>query len=781
MPKITEIPAAGPLTGAELVPVVQDDETKLATLGEVVESVAQPFVDQAEEILTDIEAAYTAYGSVTLVARLLNIENALGIGHTPPLPPEFRDDFTSAGNLNGRTGWTVETRPPFTSQINAISAASGKAGGTTGSAAWALHTAAVVDARVSVKIGTLGTWLHHFANIAATDAERDWLNIGMTQSVSGGILTGFISLNKVVNAGGQTLVATLAGHRPEVGDVLTSEFSTSGGVTYWTAYLNGFQIGDPVDVREATTGVALNRKHGFMGNVANAVDSFQVANPATEVSLRLIQPNRTVAFNADGSITWHISVAYTGPDPKALFASVYDNSTGSPVLVMGLERVQVASYTATGGVASGTITATAAQIASGGPFHLRVIREGLLTSGGALAESHAEGPLQKAGDVFGAAGQSLGVAVSTQTVTTDVYAEPADCWHLTGTPATYLSLGLPWTRNYRPVSANTTAAAFAGTYKTLVGRNVSMASGGAGGTTIAQRAVGTPSHDAMIEAHGRLGKRFSMIRHTDGQSDVTTAVATYTASLQAVYDDMATRNGGTIKVLMNPLASAWKLAGGNDDNWQDTRRAQWKLTQDYPTRYFIGAYVLDVQKFDELHLTANGYGVMAVREAHAAAKALGHIAHDRNGPSLYSVTRIDAQTVYCLYDLNGADSLELANTAYAGEYHGGMVYSTAETKTGGTIATKRYPSGATVDASPSGGRQGITFTFAANTFPGTVFAWAAYGKNPFNPNDNNTGTDPINLDMAGKASMIRGVYADGMKVALRPRFTADGLDYLSAV
>lgn len=689
--------------------------------------------------------------------------------------PEFRDDFNTDGNLNGRTGWTIETRPAFAAQVNAIAAASGKAGGTTGSAAWAIHTATVDDVRVTVRIGALGTWLHHFPNIDATDANRDWLNVGFTQSVSGGLMTGFAALAKVVNAGGQTTVATVAGLRPEIGDVFSVDFTTAAGVTTWTPFHNGYQAGDPVAVSAVTTEVAINRKHGIIGNVANCCDSFQIGVPATQEVLRLVQPNRTVQRNADGSVTWHITAAYLRTPPSILYGTVFDHSTGSPVAIVGLTDIIIANLAAADGVATGTIDATAAQVVSGGPFSMRVWRPRLSAAVGG-SSAIAEGPLQKVGDLFGQGGQSLGVAVSTQTITTDVYAAPADCHHLQGTPTNSATLGNPWIRRQLPVSANTTAAAFIGTYKTLTGRPGSMASGGVGGTTIAQRTVGTASHNALIEAQFRLGGRFTMVRHTDGQNDVTTATATYIAGLQTVYDDIAARNGGVVRVLMNPIAAAWNTAGGNDDNWQDIRRAQWKLTQDYPTRYFLGAYTLDVQKADNLHLTANGYGVMAVREAFAAAKAMGDIAQDRNGPSLYSVTRVDAQTVYCVYDLNGADSIELVNTAYASEYHGGMVYSTAATKASGTIATKLYPTLAVVDVSPSGGRQGITFTFALNTFPATVYAWAAYGKDPFNPN--NTGA--IQTDMAGKASMIRGVYADGMKVALRPRFTTDSLDYMSA-
>lgn len=691
--------------------------------------------------------------------------------------PEFRDDFTTSGNLNGRSGWTVETRPTFSGQVNAISASGGKAGGTTGSAAFALHTASVETARVQFKVGAYGAALHHHVNIAAVDAERDWLNINVSTTVSSGLQTGTITFAKVVNGASLSNIAILQQWRAELGDTLESDFTEVAGVKYWTCYLNGQQAGAPVDI--TSWGGAFTKKHGIIGNIASSTDSFQITDPATQVALRLFMPGRTIYRNSDGSVTWRIKVYYTGPDPDALYATVYDLSTGSEVAVSGLTDVALSSFAAASGTATGTLTATSSQVSSGGPFFVRVTRKRLSALLGANT-SVVDGPYQTVGEIDIANGQSLAVAAFSQTLTTATYSQPTNCWHLEGVPTNGSTLGASYTRRLRPVSGNTSTAALANVVKTVSSVNLTIASGGVSGTAIAVRGAGSVCQAALKESIDRAGGRIHFVHHVDGQSDVTTAQASYVAALQAIYDDLDAYNGTPVKVLLHPIASCWKNSTGNDEQWQDMRRLHWKLTQDYPSRYFLGAFTLDCQHFDSLHFNGDGYGVMNTRAGWARAKARGDVANDRNGPSLYSVTRVDAQTVYCVYDLNGADSLELVNTAYASEYHGGMSFSTAATKSGGTIATKLYPTSATVDASPTGTRQGITFTFAANTFPGTVYAWAAYGKNPFNPNDNNTNTDPINLDLANKASMIRGVYSDGMKVALRPRFTTDSLDYLSA-
>lgn len=695
----------------------------------------------------------------------------------PDSAPEFRDDFSTSGNLNGRTGWTVETRPTFSGQVNAISASGGKAGGTTGSAAFALHTASVETVRVQFKVGAYGAALHHHVNIAAVDAERDWLNINLSPSVSGGIDTGTLTLAKVVNGASLTNIAGPA-IWTQAGDTVESEFTEVAGVKYWTGYVNGFQASAPVDI--TSWGGAFTKKHGFIGNIANCCDSFQIADPVEQATLRLFMPARTIYRNADGSATWRIKALYTGTVPTGLFATVYDVSSGSDVAVSGLIDVPLSDFSASAGVATGTLTASSAQLSSGGPYFVRVVRKITSEIFGQVGTVVADGPYQTVGEIDIANGQSLAVAAFSQTATTATYAAPTNCWHLEGVPTNGSTLGASYTRRQRPIAANTSTAALANVVKALSGVNLTICSGGVSGTAIASRGVGSACQAALKESIDRAGGRVHFCHHVDGQSDITTAQASYIAAIQAIYDDLDAYNGAPLKVLLHPIASCWKNSTGNDEQWQDMRRLHWKLTQDYPSRYILGAFTLDCQHFDSLHFNGDGYAVMDTRAGWARAKARGDVANDRNGPSLYSVTRVDAQTVYCLYDLNGADSLELVNTAYASEYHGGMSFSTAATKSGGTIATKLYPTGATVDASPTGTRQGITFTFAANTFPGTVYAWAAYGKNPFNPNDNNTNTDPINLDLANKASMIRGVYSDGMKVALRPRFTTDSLDYLSA-
>ena len=86
---------------------------------------------------------------------------------SPLAAPVFRDDFTDAGsgNINGRTGWTVGYLSGSSAQANAITIASGKAGGTTGTGMFAGTSASialpVVKRRRAITQIPAGTLIDH--------------------------------------------------------------------------------------------------------------------------------------------------------------------------------------------------------------------------------------------------------------------------------------------------------------------------------------------------------------------------------------------------------------------------------------------------------------------------------------------------------------------------------------------------------------------------------------------------------------------------------------------
>lgn len=106
MSKITELPFAGPLSGAEPVIVVQGGEARQSTIGAVVEEVAQPFVNAAQTSAgTAVASAAAADASFDGIAAALAVE---GVGNGPAaylktlapvsFPTVYRTDA-------GREGW----------------------------------------------------------------------------------------------------------------------------------------------------------------------------------------------------------------------------------------------------------------------------------------------------------------------------------------------------------------------------------------------------------------------------------------------------------------------------------------------------------------------------------------------------------------------------------------------------------------------------------------------------------------------------------------------------
>lgn len=695
--------------------------------------------------------------------------------------PTFRDDFSSAGNLNGRSGWSIGYLSGFSGQVNAITAASGKAGGTTGSGMWAFTSTPVANAIVQRRMGI--TPLAAQSSVMHANFTNPGIN-GFTYSnanaLSGAVPTSLFSILKYVNNSPTTIVSFATG-RFQAGDVFREDHSTPGQVTM---YRNGWQILAPTTL--SGNGITLSGQFGLIGNTgASTLDDIQVVSPATQAWISQKMGGHVWQRNDDGSATWVVRGLYNQDVPTRLVYTLYDLSTGSEVAVTGhTDKVVSAStghsFTASAGVFGFEFTVASGLLGGAGPFVLKVVRD-RLTGGG---QSVSFSPSRWLGDTILAAGQSLAVGSSRQAATTSpTYTAPANSFWIAGEPTNVSTLGADYTRYETTLNNDTTATAFAQAWCATTGKAICLASGGVSAQPIANRKVGTASHNALIEAHERGGYRCLFIEHTDGQSDLGN-VTNYNTDFNAIYDDMAARNGGSIRVLLNPIAAGW-AAAAQDETWQEMRRNHWKLCQDNPTKYFLGAFTLDIQHTlvsgqEALHLDNNGYGEMRRRAAWAGLKARGLVANDRNGPSMASVTRIDDHTVDVWFDLNGFDSLSLLNTAYAGEYHGGLMFSTGSAKSGGTIAVKKYPTGATVDASPTGTQQKIRFTFPNGTFPGSVYVWAGYGRNPFNPTDDGLTTNPINRDFANKASMIVGVKSGEPNVGLRPRYTADASDYIMA-
>ncbi len=74
MAKITDLPAAGPLLGDELVPMVQDGETRMGSLVPLVAAAATPFIDSAATQAANALASANAAAFATLQRAFLTID-----------------------------------------------------------------------------------------------------------------------------------------------------------------------------------------------------------------------------------------------------------------------------------------------------------------------------------------------------------------------------------------------------------------------------------------------------------------------------------------------------------------------------------------------------------------------------------------------------------------------------------------------------------------------------------------------------------------------------------
>lgn len=700
---------------------------------------------------------------------------------TPYNGPTFRDAFDSGSNINGRTGWTVGYLSGFSSQANAITISSGKAGGTTGTGMFAGTSASiglpVVKRRMAIGPFPAQTLIDH---ATLTTAGVTGFVLGVVNSASGGNLNALASVSKYVNNSPSSVTGgSIACGRAVAGDNFRTSYRISGSDTVLDMFHNGWATLSGVVVSGYS--VAFTGSSGIKGSIgASALNEIEVADSTSQAWIELRWGTRVQARNSDGSVTLNVCVAYGQTAPTTLVYTIYDMNTGSEVALTGHTDVRV-STTNTDSYARFTVDVAASLLTSGGPFVMKVVRDRLLAGGQSVAWS----PQWKPGLVCLSGGQSLNIGSATTTfTTTDTYTAVSGAQHTLARPTSTTVVGAENTRYTFAVSDNTPVTAWQRALS-VGGYAVATADGGISATPIATRGVGTACHDALKECLDRHNRRANFICWMDGQNDASlNNPASYVSTILAISQDLEAYCGYIVPIQIDPVAAAWANGSLNDILWQKMRRTQWKLCQDYPTRFFYGAHSLDIQhdvgSNGVLHLSANGYGQMSTRRGKRSQKLLSLISHDPNGPSLASVSKVSATEIRCVYNLNGWDSLTLANTAYAANYNGGMIFSTAPTLNSTTIATKIAATGATVDASPSGGQQGINFTFPSSTFTSSAYVWAAYGQNPMNPADNGTLTDAVNLDLAGKASMIQGVKTGELNTALQPCFTADGLDYMVA-
>ena len=599
----------------------------------------------------------------------------------------FRDSFGSGSNLNGRTGWTIGYLSGSSAQVNAITITSGKAGGTTGTGMFAGTSASialpVVKRRMAITQIPAGTLIDHatLTTTGVTGFVFDAVN-----SASGKLLNSLMSYRKYVNNTVTALSPAIAQSMGRVitGDNIRTAYRISGADTVVDAFHNGWSVVSGGIV--SGNSVTFTGNSGIKGNIgAGALDEIEVVDPATQAWIGLRWGTRVLARNSDGSVTINADVAYNLAAPTSLVYTIFDLSTGSEVALTGHTSVRK-SVTISGGYARFSVDVAAALLTSGGPFVMRVVRDRMLAGG----ETHAWSPQWRVGLVCLSGGQSLNVGVSTQTfTTTDSYTPPTNGQHTLGVPANVSTLGAENTRYTAAIDTNCPVTAWQAALA-IGGYVVATASGGVSAQPISARGVGTASHNALKECLDRHLRRANFITWMDGQSDIGDDTSAYVAALLAISQDLETYCGFIVPIQIDPIAASWYSTSFHDIRWQLMRWTQWKMCQDYPTRFFYGAHSLDLQHDTGsngiLHLSPNGYGQVGTRRGKRSQRLLGLISHDPNGPSLASVAKVSSSRLRCVYNLNGWDSLTLVNTAYASDFNGGMLFSNTPTLTSTTVS-----------------------------------------------------------------------------------------------
>lgn len=710
-------------------------------------------------------------------ARIAAIEDALGIPHIPPLG-SFQDLFGAPdGELRYRTNWTVQvSTTTFNGQLGSLTVSGGLLSGVSGTEAHGYYSAGAGEVWVERVFGsgmadvTSASYLENHISLGSTVGDKYFVRESIGRTVSGGLLAGnyviqSIIANVVATIGG-TSVGQLADLRAEPGDVVCYVEKTVGGTRYINIYMNG--VLSSVDIPYPTA-VPQTGRCGFNGAIgANTVDEFRIGS-TSNANIRLYQPNRVMDIDAGGSGTWYIEGAYTGEPFISMAYSIIDVTTG--LALVGHDRQKPTGFVASNGAFSANpVRPDPSLLVAGRYYYLKVHRLGLRDASGNPAESVSRGPLQKFGGCIGQFGQSLGTAASSQTLlttTTDFAIAPPDSYWQDGMPT------LADTRKRRmTMSSQTTVAMCARAIYTATNRPVLRASGGKPSTGTSERMPGSDIYEAMKLAVRRMG-RHCVIEDTGGQRGTDNSDPTgYKARMFTIYNTLR-QTYPNVTVIVTPIAAVWSSGGGeggSDSQIQALRRAQWELLTLYPDIFVaLGPNTLDLQHLDNLHLTNDSYGEAERRFGHSYNKYKGYSTFDRSGPRFASIQKLNAEQAYLQFYLDAFDSLDMVNSGVNNEHHGGMSFSTSS-----SFSSLIWPTAHVMDSSVTGvgadRRWGVTLTFPGGSFPGTIYARACYGGNPFNP----FAISAVNNNFDTQANKLIGIKAGEPSVGIQPLFQTVG-------
>lgn len=583
----------------------------------------------------------------------------------------------------------------------------------------------------------------------------------------------------------------------QAGDVFELRKKTVGGTVYIEPYYNGQRIGPDLNV--SSQSVPINDKFAIQGDLQTSaqLDAIMVGDPAVHAMLSVYVP-RVPQVNADGSFVLSMSGDFTGPAPAGLTVTLYDKATDAPIA--GYTAAAVASY-ATGaaktesssGSWTGKLSVAGGVVASTGAYVV-------VTRSDQAAPVTARSCVFTPGDAILIYGQSLGVKMWAEATAGVTYTAPANGWTVDGSldnnGSSTVHPTLAVNRKTRPVNGsleNTlTTAYMAAILDGIAGATLphSYVRTGFGGTYYYQRQPSDPTATgiwgALLDGLRLAGGDVAYVFDVGGEYEAVGAPSTvgtgYTLStftstdqanlvsyFQAIYDGLEAAIGRAVKVFVRPIGAIFT---GADARCEAMRRLQWKLTQDYPSRYILGGYSMDLQHVtasDQYHL--NGYQEQGRRLIYALAKAKGLTAFDRSGPKLFSVSAWSDTSVTVRFDKNGASGLEVVNTvATLTDYRGGLTFATDS-----GFTAEKVPTAVSAATDIDGTYAEITWTFAAGSFPTKPYVRGPYGFNPFNRTNNAT----VNGAIQTQGSMVRGIFTgEAMNIPVQPYYSAAG-DYIA--
>jgi len=694
--------------------------------------------------------------------------NVPGAPAPTPWPAAFYDDFGApTGTLNGRT------RPGGSWQTLALSGTNfdGLQVVTVGKLSGSIGTSPISTYGVYTPSETpTEQWVRRRTALAAFSSSvgADMLTVPNGGAVSKVALSwaasgnsGGLSITPTVNGvngSGNTAVnvAVLAG------DIIEERYFASGTDRMMDVYHNGMKI--YADYNVTSKGVPLTFAHGFQGNIpAVSVEDFECGDAATMAMLRCESPARIRQRETNGDLSLILRGDYSGSAPSGLTYTLYNAATGA--IVSGHDDQPLTSFSASSGTWLGKATIASASLPSS--FYARVRRSGLAAS----ASAYAFTPNMMAGEVIATYGQSLMQQMWSQTAGITL-TRPANAWMVDGsTAAANSAVTSEILARVNTVPNNSPIALLAKTIMDGISSPpLSIIRGGVGGTFVRERIPGTATFTALELGIRRAGGNLSVLIDAGGHYDHSAAErANYAANMDLIVARIEEIVGHPIKVVLTPVGAIWN---GNDADLEAMRRLQWQMTQDQPSRYYLGPYTMDLQHVDLYHLVITGdpspYAEQARRMGKMVLAMKGVAGSDRNGPKLVSVVKNSSSQITVTFDLNGASGLELVNTAYASDFRGGLRFAAAS-----SFASPLSPTGATINA-VSGTTQSVTYTFSGTPFASSsAYVSGPYGSQPFNPTNDTT----IRADVANKASMLRGQFSGEASIPVQPYYAAGG-DYI---